>query len=184
MRWSKKTCLLAVLAPLIVSVSMVSCTDQMADAVVDKFIDAMTGKKTTAKSDVDKPFSLKLVVSLGVFDSYTKKAVYPCEVDLSAEQVIGYRGEGWSGTLTTVHGDRFTTNKQTDSEGWVRTTFLFSRMYGGDTINLSYKSCYAPSGTINYIYGDTIKSAKQISKDSFELTVNQPIYVNARPPAK
>jgi hypothetical protein len=178
MRWSNKTCLLAVFAVLLLSLCLVSCTDQMADAVIDKFISVVTGTKTTEKSDVDKPFSLKLVVSLGVFDSYTKKAIYPCEVNLSAEQVIGYR-KPTSESVTSVYGDRFTTNKQTDSEGWVRTTFLFKRMYKSDQIDLSYKSCYAPEATINYLTPVTIKSAKQISKDSFELTINQPIYVNA-----
>jgi hypothetical protein len=182
MRWSKKTCLLAVFALMLMSVSLVSCTDQMADAAVDSFIDKVTGKKTVEKSDVDKPFSLKIVVSLGVFDAKTKKAIYPCEINLAADQQIGYR-EPTSAHFTTVYGDCFTINKQTDSEGWVRNTFLFNRMYKGDYIELKYKACDGTAGIMS-VLDSHIKSASQISKDSFELTVNKQIFITASPPTK
>jgi hypothetical protein len=182
MKWSKDTCLLAIFILLLVSISLVSCTDQMADAVVDKFIGAITGTKATEKSDTDKPYSLKIVVSLGVFDAKTKKPIYPCEINFVANQEIGYR-QSTSDHSITVYGDRFTTNKQTDSEGWVRDTFLFKRMYKGDYIEISYKACDGSAGNMG-ILDYHVKSAKQISKDSFELTINKQIFVTAGPSAR
>jgi hypothetical protein len=182
MKWSKNTCLLAMFALLLASVSLVSCTDQMADAAVDKFIGAITGTKATEKNDIDKPYSLNIVVSLGVFDAKTKKPVYPCEINFVANQEIGYR-ESKSAYSTTVYGDRFTTNKQTDSEGWVRNTFSFKRMYKGDFIEISYKACDGSSGNMG-ILDYHVKSAKQISKDSFELTINKQIFITASPYTK
>jgi hypothetical protein len=167
---------------MLVSVSLISCTKQMGDAAVDSFIYKVTGKKTTEKSDVDKPFSLNIIVSLGAFDAKTKKAIYPCEINFTADQEIGYR-EPTSANFTTLYGDRFTTNKQTDSEGWVRTTFLFNRMYKGDYIGIKYKTCGGGAGDMG-IRDYDIKSAKQISKDSFELTINKQILITANPPTK
>jgi hypothetical protein len=173
---------LILLALILMSVGLVSCTDQMADAAVDNFIDKVTGKKSTEKSDIDKPFSLSIIVSLGVFDAKTKKAIYPCEITFAADQQIGYR-EPTSANFTTVYGDRFTSNKQTDSEGWVRTAFLFNRMYKGDFIEIKYKTCGGGSGDMG-IRDYDIKSAKQLSKNSFELTINKQIFITASPPIK
>jgi hypothetical protein len=182
MKWSRKTFLLAVFALILVPVSLVSCTKQREDEIADRFIDKLTGAKTTEKSDADKPFSLSIIVSLGAFDAKTKKAIYPCEINFAADQQIGYR-EPTSANFTTVYGDRFTTNKQTDSEGWVRTTFLFNRMYKGDYIEISYKACDGSKDSMS-ILDYNIKSAKQISKDAFEITINKQIFITARPPAK
>jgi hypothetical protein len=179
---SSRKITLILLTLMLVSVSLISCTKQMGDAALDSFIDKATGKKTTEKSDVDKPFSLSIIVSLGAFDAKTKKAIYPCEINFTADQEIGYR-EPTSANFTTLHGDRFTTNKQTDSEGWVRTTFLFNRMYKGDYIEIKYKTCGGGAGDMG-IRDYDIKSAKQISKDSFELTINKQILITASPPTK
>jgi hypothetical protein len=178
MRWLKKPCLLAIFVLLLVSVDLVSCTDQMADAVVDKFIDTIAGKKTTEKSDIDKPFSLTITVNVGVFDAKTKKAVYPCEINFSADQIIGQRDDSSSKLAKVLYGDRFTTNKQTDSEGWARTTFLFKRIYKSDQIQVDYKACggdwekVCGGGCQEVIDDMPVKLVKQISKDSFELTYN------------
>lgn len=179
---SSRKITLILLTLMLVSVSLISCTKQMGDAAVDSFIDKVTGKKTTEKSDVDKPFSLSIIVSLGAFDARTKKAIYPCEINFTADQEIGYR-EPTSANFTTLYGDRFTTNKQTDSEGWVRTTFLFNRMYKGDNILISYKACDGSKDNMS-ILDYHIKSAKQISKDTFEITINKQIFITARPPTK
>jgi hypothetical protein len=178
MRWSKKPCLLAVFALSLFSVGLVSCTDQMADAAVDSFIDKVTGKKTTTNSDVEKPFSLKLVVNLGVYDANTKKGIYPCAVNFSAQQNIGYRDVD-SNSHVTLYGDQLSANKQTDSEGWARTTFLFKRMYKGDFIELAYQ-VGGRTGTA-IIDNSGIKSARQISKDSYELEYTKQVFLEAYP---
>jgi hypothetical protein len=154
----------------------------MQDETANRFIDKLFGNKTTENGDVDKAYSLKIVVSLGVFDAKTKKPIYPCEIDFAANQEIGYR-ESTSAHSTTVYGDRFTINKQTDSEGWARNTFLFKRMYKGDYIEISYKACDGSTGNMG-ILDYHVKSAKQISKDSFELTINKQIFITANQPIK
>jgi hypothetical protein len=178
MSWSKKTCLLAIFTLSILSVSLVSCTDKMADSIVDKFIDAMTGKKTTDHSAADTPFSIKINVNLGVFDANTKKAIYPCEINFSAEQNIGYRDVGTNSHIT-LYGEQLTANKQTDREGWARTTFLFKKMYKGDFIELAYQ--IGGRTGVAIIDNSSIKSAKQISKDSFELEYIKQIFMESYP---
>jgi hypothetical protein len=163
---------------LFVSIGIVSCSDQMADAAVDKFIDAMAGKKTSEKSEADKPFSLSIVISVGAFDAKTKKAIYPCEVNFSADQTIGWRDGASSELSKVLYGDRFTSDKQTDSEGWARTTFLLKKIYKNDKIQVNYKACgggweeVCGGGCQEVIDSMPVKLVKQIAKDSFEITYN------------
>jgi hypothetical protein len=56
-------------------------------------------------------------------------------------------------------------------------------MYKGDYIELKYKACDGTAGIMS-VLDSHIKSASQISKDSFELTVNKQIFITASPPTK
>ncbi|MCX5997930.1 MAG: hypothetical protein NTV42_10080 [Chloroflexi bacterium] len=171
MGWSKKACILAVFSLLLVSVSLVSCKqlgDRMGDAAANKFIDKVTGTKSTENSDVDKPISVNLIVTLKVINKPTYNPAYPCQVDFRAEQIIT-RPSNQDVGIGISGGDDFYTNKSTNSEGLATATFLFKRIYLGDSIELSFW----PHGGYNQkVWFDYQKAleGRQLSKDSYEVS--------------